>query len=235
LVEPHGLEEVLTPEEYNNVELPFDLERDAVMSLQMALFLGKEKALADSLTSTSVITQNTTLSGTSQWNDYTNSDPIGVANTAKKTIRAACGVAPDTIVADWGVLETLRYHPNILRNLGFADSRAGQLSNEDLARALGVRRILSADVMYNSAKEGQTEALASVWGKHMVFCVAPDSAAIDQKSLGYLVQLAGQSPRKVYKQAVVNPPESNSIIVKDSYDMVFTDVTCAYLVKDAIA
>lgn len=234
-IKPHGLEEILAPEEYKNVELPFDLERDTTMSLSMALYLGKEKALADSVTSTSVITQNTTLSGTSQFNDYTNSDPIGVVVTAKNTIRTATGVVPDTLLADWQVWETLRYHPKILRNLGFADTRAGQLTNQDLAKALGVRRIISADVMYNSAKEGQTEALASVWGKHMVLACAPDSAGIDQKSLGYLVGFAGQNPRKVYKQQVVNPPEANSLIVKDEYDMLLTDVKCAYLVANAIA
>jgi hypothetical protein len=190
------------------------------MVLSNALFLGKEKGLADSLRSTSIITQNATLSGTSQWSDYTNSDPVANANTAKQTIRNNCGVAPDTFIADWNVLEVLRYHPKLVRSLGYADNRAGQLSNDDLAKALNVRRVLSADVMYNSAKEGQTETLASVWGTDAIFCVAPDSPGIDQKSLGYLVQFAGESPRKVYKQAVVNPPEAVSVIVKDSYAMV---------------
>lgn len=234
-IKPHGLEELIAPEEYANVELPFDVERLAVLALDNALRIGKEKALADAITSTSIITQNTTLSGTSQFNDYTNSDPIGVSITARQTVRAASGMVPDTAIADWIVWETLRYHPKILRNLGYADNRAGQLTNEDLAKALNVRRILSADVMYNTAKEGQTEVLGSVWGKDLVFAVAPDTAGLEQKSLGYLVQFAGQSPRKVYKQNVVNPPESKSIIVKDSYDMLLTDVKSAYLVKTAVA
>lgn len=234
-IKEYGLEELLGKSEYRNVEAPFDLERDTVMALTMALFLGKEKALADSITNTSIITQNVTLSGTSQFNDYTNSDPIGVALTAKNTIRLAAGWYPDTMVADKHVIETLRYHPKILRNLGYADARAGQLTNDDLARAFGIDRILAADVQYNSAKEGQTEALAPIWGKDLVFCKAPATAAIDQKSLGYLVQFAGQSPRAVYKNPVINPPGATSIIVEDQYDMLLTDVKCAYLVKAAIA
>ena len=234
-IEPHGLEEVIAPEEYANVELPFDIERDTMLALSMALFLGKEKGLADTLRDTAIITQTTTLSGTSQWSDYTNSDPIANANTAKNTIRNNSGVAPDTFIADWNVLEVLRYHPKILRNLGYADNRAGQLSNDDLAKALNVKRVLSADVMYNSAVEGQTEALSSIWGTDAIFASLPESAGIDQKTLGYRVEFASQSPRKVFKQNVVNPPEAVSIIVKDSYDMVITDAKCAYLYKTAIA
>lgn len=234
-IEPHGLEEVITPEELKNVEKPFDLEKDVMQSLTNALFLGKEVGLATSLRSTAIITQNATLSGTSQWNDYANSDPIANMLTAKNTVRAASGMVVDTAIADWAVWETLRYHPKILRNLGFADNRAGQLTDADLAKALNVRRILSADVMYNSAKEGQTDVLSSVWGKDVIFAVCPDSAGIDQKSLGYRIQFAGEGPRKVYKQPVTNPPESTSIIVKDSYQQLLTDVTCAYLYKTAIA
>lgn len=234
-IEPHGLEDVVTPEEYANVELPFNLDSDTAKLLQLALMLGKEKGLADTLRSTSILTQNTTLSGTTQWSDYTNSDPVFDANRAKTTIRNAAGVVPDTMIADWNVLETLRYHPKLVRSLGYADNRAGQLSNDDLAKALNVRKVISADCMYNSAKEGQTEALASIWGTDVIFAACPDSAAIDQKSLGYLVQLAGESPRQVFKQPIVNPPNAQSIIVKDSYDMVITDVKCAYLYKTAIA
>jgi hypothetical protein len=234
-VAPHGLEEVVAIEEYANVELPFNLNRDVTVLLALALQLGKEKALADSLRSTSIITQNATLSGTTQWSDYTNSDPIGNVLTARNTIRGTSGVFPDTMICDQAVIDVLSYHPKVLRNLGYADNRAGSLSNDDIAKALKLRKILAADVMYNSAKEGQTDVLASLWGKDVVFAACPDAAAIDQKSLGYLVELEGDSRRKVYKQAVTNPPEATSIIVKDSYDMVLTDVKCAYLYKTAIA
>lgn len=234
-VDSHGLEDIVTLDDYANVEQPFDAEKDSVMALMTALWLGKEKGLADALTSTSIITQNVTLSGTSQFSDYTNSDPIGVTNTAKETIRAACGAPPNVALMDWKVANKLRYHPKILEALGFTQNRAGQLSDAELASALSVKKLLVADVMYNSAKEGQSDSLAAVWGKHIVFAVAPDSAAKMQKTLGYRVQLAGQSPRKVYKQSVINPPEAKSIICTDHYDMVLTDVACAYLIKDAVA
>lgn len=234
-VESHGLEDIVTKEDYRNVEQPFDAEKDSVLTLTTVLWLGKEKALADSLRSTSVITQTATLSGTSQWNDYTNSDPIGNAVTAKNTIRNACGKAPDTMIADWQVAETLRYHPKILRNLGYADNRAGSLTNDELAKALGMRRFLVADVVYNTAKEGQADALSPLWGKDVIFAVCPDAPSKMQKSLGYRVQIAGQGARKVFKEPTFNPPDAMKILVQDEYDMVLVETACAYLYKTAIA
>lgn len=235
-VKPHGLEDWITPEEYANVELPFDVERDTTKMLTLALALGKEKAIADTLRDTSIITQNATLSGTSQWSDYVNSDPVVDIKTAKGVARGTSGVVVDTLIADWLVIETLRYHPKLVRSLGFADNRAGQLSEAEIAKALGLRKILVADVMYNSAKEGQTEALGNLWGKDAILAVCPDSAALEQKSLGYRVVSTDVGDGiKVYKQPVVNPPGAKSIIVKDAYDMVLTDVKCAYLYKTAIA
>jgi hypothetical protein len=234
-IKPNGLEDMITPEEYDNVEQPFDIEKDVTAQLTSLLYIGKEKALADSLRSTSILTQNVTLSGTSQWNDYTNSDPIAVINTAKSVIRSASGVLPDTMIMDEGVMNVLRFHPKLLRNLGFADNRAGSLEDADIARAFRVKRILVADVVFDTAKEGQTSSLAPLWGKDVILASLPTDPAKLQKTLGYYVTKGSEGPRKVYKQNVVNPPDSKSIIVKDSYDMVLTDTACGYVIKAAIA
>lgn len=234
-IKPNGLEDLITPEEYDNVEQPFDIEKDVTAQLTSLLYIGKEKALADSLRNTSIMTQNVTLSGTSQFNDYTNSDPIAVINTAKATIRSASGALPDTLIMDENVINVLRFHPKILRNLGYADNRAGSLTDDDLAKAFRVKRILVADVVYDSAKEGQTPSLTPLWGKDIVLACLPESPSKLQKSLGYYVTKSSEGPRKVYKYDVSNPPESKAVLVKDSYDMVLTDVTCGYLIKNAIA
>lgn len=235
IMEQHGLEGVVTADDYRNVEKPFDAERDEVMGLSTLLWLGKEKALADSLGSTSVITQNTTLSGTAQFNDYANSDPIGKFKTARQTVRSGCGLPPNTAVMDWAVMNTLAYHPGILAALGFTYNRAGQLSEVELAKAMGVDKLLVAKAVYNSANEGQPDSIGAVWGKNIVFGYLPDAAVPYQKSLGYYLVYSDQKPRQVYKFAIDNPPNSTGIIVQDAYDMLISDVSCGYLIKNAIA
>jgi len=234
-IESHGLEGLVTEDDYRNVELPFRAEEDETLGLSTILWLTKEKALGDTLTDTAVITQNTTLAGTAQFNDYANSDPLDKFKTARLTIRDASGIAPNAAVMDWKVANTLAYHPGILEALGFTMNRAGQLSDAELAKAMGVEKLFIAKAVFNSAKEGQTDSLGAVWGKHIVFAYVPDKAAPYQVSLGYRVALEGQSQRRVFKYSVDNPPNSTGILVDDSYDFLISNVAAGYLIKNAIA
>ncbi len=234
-IEGHGLSGMVSKADYKNVIDPFDAEKDETMGLSTILLLEKEKGLADAITSTATMTQNTTLSGTSQFNDYSNSDPVTQFLTAKNTIRLGCGAIPNTIIMDYYVAQILRYHPQLLDMLGFKWAKPGGLDDEELSKALGVDNITIPNAMYNSAKEGQTDVLASTWGKHIVMAVIPKSAQKYQISLGYNVRLDDGSPRKVYKQPVFNPPGSTEILVEDEYDMLLSDVTAGYLIANAVA
>lgn len=237
VIEGHGLEGVVTKEDYRNVEKPFDAEKDEVIGLSSLLFIEKEKLLADTLTSTSIVTQNTTLSGTSQFSDYVNSDPVSVIKTALNAILDGCGTNQDVVMAlDKKVYNTLKYHPALLDMLGFKFHRPGGLTAEEIAKAFEIDRVEIADARYESAAEGQTSALLPVWGKHIVIGVFPKKSAIMQTSGGYMVRLTGSQPRKVYKKSDgINPPESTQIVVEDEYDMLISNAGAIYLIKDAIA
>lgn len=235
LIEGHGLEGFVSKEDYRNVEQPFDAERDETIGLSTMLWLEKEKLLADTLTDTAIITQNTTLSGGSQFSDYLNSDPIGVAADARAAILSGSGAMPNVAIMDVAVWNKLRFHPAMLDALGFKQARPGGLTMDEMAQALGVDKVLYAKARYESAKEGQSSSLAPVWGKHLVFAVAPEKAEIMQTSVGYMVRLTGSAPRKVYKQDNFNPPGSSSILVEDEYDMLISNVGAAYVVKNVIA
>jgi hypothetical protein len=235
LIEGHGLEGFVSKEDYANVEEPFDAERDETMGVSTMLWLEKELNLANALGSTSVLTQNTTLSGGSQFSDFANSDPIGVCAVARQTILNASGMMPNLAIMDVQVWNQLRFHPQMLDALGFKWARPGGLTQDEVAQALGVDKVLYGSARYDSSKEGQTQNFTSVWGKNIVFAVAPDKPEIMQKSIGYLVRPTGSQPRKVYKQSNFNPPGSTAILVEDEYDMLISDVTCGYLIANAIA
>lgn len=234
-IEGHGLTDIVTPEDYRNVILPFKAEEDKTLALQTLLYLEKEKGLADTLASTAVLTQNVTLSGTDQYNDKLNSDPVSDFEDARAAVYNGCGEVPNLAVLSWDVWNKLRFHPQILDSLGFKYDRPGGLKEAELASAMGVESILIGTAKYESAKEGQTSSLASVWGKHIVFMVCPAKAQVGQVALGYTVRLDGQAPRKVYKQDLFNPPGAKEILVEDSYDQLISNANAAYLIKNAIA
>ena len=234
-IDDHGLEGMVTPADYRNVEQPFDAEKDETLGLVTVLKISREKAIADALGSTAVLTQNTTLSGTSQFNDYVNSDPLGKFKTAQETVYDGCGAKPDTGLMSWKVLNTLSYHPGILEGLGFAQNRAGTLTENEVASAMKIKRLLVGEPKYNSAALGQTDSLADVWGKNVVFAVLPTTAMKMQISLGYQVRRIGEAPYQTSKWDMNNPRGAKGILVTDAYDDLLSNVLAAYLIKDAIA
>ncbi len=234
-IEGHGLSDLVTKEDYRNVIDPFKAEEDVVLALQTLLWLEKEKALADQLGNTAVLTQNVTLAGNQQYNDYLNSDPIADFSTARAAVYDGCGEVPNAMILSWDVWNKLRFHPQILDNLGFKENRPGGLKEQELAAAAGVEKVMIGEAKYESAQEGQTSSLASVWGKNIVFAVIPERPQVMQVSLGYTVRHEGEAPRKVYKEAKFNPPGATEILVEDSYDQLFSNVNAAYLIKSAIA
>lgn len=236
LIENHGLEDVVTPEDYANYEMPFDAERDKTLHLTYANLVAKEYALATACGSAAGnITQNTTLTGTSQFSDFANSDPISVIVTGRETVRDACGFYPNIAWMEAAVMEKLRVHPQIWDRLGFKYNQSGQLTQDNVASALNVKKVLVAESVYNSASEGQTDVIAPIWGKSLFFGTIAENPAIMQKTFGYYVFFKKRGTRTVYKYAINNPAESTGIQCRDDYDQMISDVTCAYAVYGAIA
>lgn len=233
-IDGHGLEGLVTPDDYRNVQLPFDAEKDETIGLTTMLLLEKEQVLASAVTSTSNIAQNTTLVGPSQFSDYANSDPLSQFATARETVREGCGVRPDTAVMDYLVYNKLRFHPQLLDSLGYKWDRPGGLNDQELAAAMDVKKILLPDALYNNAAEGQADALTPIWGKDILFAVLPPSPVPRQISLGYVFTY-NEQPRKVYKKEAFNPPGSNKILVEDSYQYLITNASAGYLIKAAVA
>jgi len=235
-IEKHGLTDVVTEEDKANVELPFNAEQDTCQELMDKIWLEKEKGLADAITNTANLTQNVTLSGTDQLSDYANSDPLLRFSNARSVIYNAVGKAPNAAIMSWDVWNKIRYHPDLLDNLGFKHNRAGGLKQQELANSMDVERLIIGEAVYNSAKQGQPDVIAPVWGKHIVFAVLPKAAAKRQISLGYRLQQFGK-PRRVFKGKVAenNPPNATRIVVDDSYDQIISKAAAGYLIENAIA
>lgn len=234
LIEKHELQGVVTEDDYRNVELPFNAEKDEVLGITTIIALEKERSLASALQSTAVLTQNTTLAGTSKFSDYQNSDPVTVFKNAQAALLNGCGKFGDSAVIPALVFNALKYHPQILAQLGYSANRAGTLKEAEIAEVIGVKKLWVPDAAYNTAKEGQTDVMAQVWGNSISLFVAPDSAAKYQTSLGYYMSRAGVPSRRVKKWNVDDSFGDTGILVGDYYQFRLTDVTAGYLIKDAI-
>ncbi|AKH39408.1 hypothetical protein AAW31_02275 [Nitrosomonas communis] len=122
----------------------------------------------------------TTLSGTSQWSDATNSDPVAAISDALDipVIRPNIGILGQ---ATW---TKLRRHPKIVQAIKNTDQGAGMVSRQEFADFFELQALYVGAGFANSAKKGQTASLARVWGKHASF-IYRDRAAGPQAGVTF--------------------------------------------------
>jgi hypothetical protein len=165
----------------------YDPLRRAAEAVTYQVELGREKRLATLLTTAANFSNDTTLSGTAQFNDYTNSDPIGVFESQIDKIEVAVGATNGNLVAAMSksVFLTLRRHPDVLAIIYGSNNAQRPVSEQQLAEALGVDRVVVGGAMENTAKEGQTPSLSRLWGKHVILGIVDPNPSTESNTGGY--------------------------------------------------
>lgn len=239
VLEDHVLGEFVAQEIIENADKPIKPLADTTESLVDRILVDKEKALADVITSTTNITNNTTLSGTSQWSDYDNSDPFADITTAISTVRSACGMKPNTMIISWDVLQKLKFHPDMKDMFPGATMITDQMLEENVGRIFGLKNMLIGDAQYNNSNKGGTDTLADIWSKDVVIAYIDPRPTL--KSRTFANTYSKGKARSVQHLAQGKggletvQRKSDYIQVSDKYDQVLVDETCAYLIEAAIA
>lgn len=126
-----------------------------------------------------------TLSGTSQWSDQANSDPV-------KAIGDALDVPvmrPNIATFGQQTWTALRRHPKIVQAIFGTNQGAGMVSRQQFADLFELQAVYVGQGFVNSAKKGQTVALQRVWGKHAAFLYRDRAAGPQQgATFGFTAQ-----------------------------------------------
>jgi hypothetical protein len=174
-VRDYGLDDVVPNDDLESAPAGFDPLGMAVGGSTELLALDREKRTADLVfnLNTYPAANRTTLSGTSQWSDYTNSDPY----TAIQTALDGMLMRPNIGVIGRLAWSRLRVHPKVTAAL--APSATGNTSTSNaagqpatlqaVADLLELDQIIVGEAFINTAKPGQTASLSRCWGKHMAF------------------------------------------------------------------
>lgn len=226
----HALKEFVADEIQDQADAALNPLIDATETVTEQLMLDREKTLATMLADTAQVTQNTTLSGTSQWSDYSNSDPIGDVRTARTTIHQNTFRKPNTLILGKQVFDMLSEHPQIIERVKY--SQLGVLTEELLARVFQVEKILVGEAGYNSAAEGQTDSMSYIWGKHCVVAYIAPAVRLKQVTLGYTFTYS----QRIVKRWRDEDREGTYVrIGNDNYIQKIVAVTAGYLIKNAVA
>lgn len=134
-----------------------------------------------------------TLSGTSQWNDYANNNPVATINDALD----ACLVRPNKMVIGRLAWTKLRQHPRVVESIkatGAGGVNAqGVVARQAVADLFELEEVLVGGTMYNTAKPGQAPSYARAWGKHCALIhSAPQSALLGMPTFGFTARFGGK-------------------------------------------
>ena len=167
LTRDYGLESPVANKDIAQFSETYDPLGRATELTSDLLALSRENRVAGIVfgTNTYAAANKVTLSGASQWSDYTNSDPVDAILEAIDGLL----IRPNKAVFGRTVWTKLRKHPKVVSKvLGSANS-TGLVSRQALADALELEEIIVGQSFLNSAKRGQTATFAEVWGKHASF------------------------------------------------------------------
>jgi hypothetical protein len=237
----HSLQIPVTDEERLNVDSPMAPDRDATELVTSKVMLGREIAQKTMVTTTTnYASGNTvTLSGTTQFSDYANSDPIGVFRTGMQAVHAKAFLEPNVAVIPYQVWQIMQDHPDFIERIKYSERAIvrGELLGAIIAPGL---RIVVPGVGYNTAADGQAVSLGYLWGKDIVLAYVPPRAGLRVPSSFYEFVWNGQ----VVERWREEPRRSDLIRVRRAYDLKIVaqgegadlgKVITAYLIKNAVA
>jgi hypothetical protein len=226
--EDHALKQLVTDEEVDQADGVFDPMAMGAKNVTEKLWIGAEKSLADKLRNTSIITQNTTLSGTAKWSDLDDSDPVKDVLAGQAVIEAATGQRANTIAMGRQTFDILMSNVRVLDRIKY--SQLGVTSEELLKRLFQVDTLIVGRSVYNSAAPGATAVMTDIWGDDVILAYVNPNPVMKELTLGYHFQYGEHAVDKWYEK------DEKGTYVRDSwyYDQEFVSTDVAYLIKDTI-
>lgn len=231
--EDHALKQFVPDEDVDNAITPTDPYQDATENLMDMHMVAREVELATMLTDTAQMTQNITLSGTSQFNDYANSDPFATIETGMQTVHASVFQKPNTAIIGKQVWDKLKHHPAFLERVKY--SQKGVITEDLLASLIGVDRVIVAAAGKNTAVEGATDAMGYIWGKNMILAYIAPKVAPKVITLGLTYTWKTIETKRL---AGSGEEDREGIYVRVGhwyYDQNIVSALCGYLIKNAVA
>lgn len=236
----------VTDEEQQNADTPLRPRRDGTQLVTDKLLIGKELQIKTIATTAAnyVSGHSTTLSGTSQWSDYTNgvSDPKDDVKTARDTIHSKIFRRMNLGIFPYEVMSQLEDHPNIIERIKY--SERGILTQDIISAVLGLGNILVPGAGVNSANAGAAESIGYIWGKDVVLAYVPARAGMKIPAYGYEFSwnFGGASgPRRQVTRWRDEDRVSDLVRVRHRYDLKLIavdssgDSLAGYVIKAAVA
>lgn len=173
----------------------------------------------------------TTLSGTSQWSDHTNSNPVDAILAAMDVPMAT----PNVGVIGRAAFTKLRQHPKLVSSILGNAGTAGAVSAAAIAEFLGLQQLLVGEGWVNTARPGQAVNMQRVWGKHLALLyIDPNGGPMDMPSFGWTAEW-GMRQAGTITDPNMGARGGENVRVYESVDEVISAPAMGYLFRDCVA
>ncbi|TVO53852.1 phage capsid protein [Denitromonas halophila] len=175
------------------------------------------------------------LSGTSQWSDYSNSNPLSAILTKMDGMI----MRPNALTIGQAVWTILRQHPKIVeavKGTGAGSDAQGMISREQLAALLEIDNIYVGQAFINGAKKGQAMTLSRTWGKHCALIYQePVSSTANATTFGFTAQSGDGLRVRSWFDEKVGSDGAEVVQVVDTVKEVITADDLGYFFENAVA
>jgi len=192
--EEYALNDLIDEREYQQADAPLDLQRDTLENLQTLLVLDRELRVHDLVTNASVVTKNTTLTGTDQWRDAgasgSTATPLEDVEAGSEAVRQDTGVRPNLAV--FGMAAWLAFYKTtqvIDRIITPGGNWGSPTITVDVARTLlapyGITNVMVADTVQNTGNLGAADSFSDMWTDEVLLAYVTPSPGLKKVSFGY--------------------------------------------------
>jgi len=163
-VEDYGLEDAIPQQDVDNAPEGYDPIGHATEAMTDLVMLDREIRVANIVhdPATYPASNKVDLSNSTQWSDYTNSDPIGDIHKGQDTLLADANIA----VVGHQAWRTLSRHPEIIKAIHGNSGDSGVATRDQVAELLELDEIIVGRARMNTARPGQAANFKRVWGDH---------------------------------------------------------------------
>ena len=228
----------LEDEVLKNADSVLRIEANKTDFVTEKILIRLERVVADMCFTAGNWSNSVTLSGTNQWSDYDNSDPIANLETGIDAVEDATGMPVNTIVIGKSVWRKIKHHPQLLDRLPSTGLKTATvatlrdlLQNGDEAPI----RIMVGNALYNNAKRGADDSLTQIWGKHVWLGHVAEAPARETPSAGYTFYWPVEGQIRGVRRWREEKIHSDIIEAFMNFDDKVVSADLGYVIRDAVA
>jgi Phage major capsid protein E len=241
----HSLEGLVTDEEVEESDNQLTPAQDTTDQVTSWILMKREQTMVTQVTTAANYASgmSVTLSGTDQFNDYTNSNPIAVIKTGMRAVHQSILKTPNVAVMGKPVWDQLEDHPDFIERIKY--SQEGVTTEQIIARILGFSgRIYVSKAAKLTNALGQAETVGYMFPKDIVLAYVAPSPGRKIQSFGYeFVWPYRGGPLQTVERWREEKRKTDIVRVSRRYNLHVTSIDSiasgkiagGYLIKNAVA